>query len=335
MSMSELDALLFRAAGSPSAEDLEALLSLEEPGDLSALFERAHSVRTAALGEKVILRGIVEFSSVCRHECLYCGIRAGNPGAVRYRLNEEQILRAAAAIARRGIGTVVLQGGEDPGMPPERMAAIIRMIKQRHPLAVTLAAGEAGGRAYRLWREAGADRYLLKIETTDPILYRSLHPGMDLQGRLDCIKRLKALGYETGTGLLLGLPGQTTASLARDLLYLRDGAFAMIGSGPFIPHPETPLGGAPAGDPGLALKVLAITRLLCPNAHLPVTTALQTADAPSGTAALRSGADVMMLNFTPRPYRDHYAIYPSTARRIHPPAGAHSFQLPCAGGTYA
>ncbi|NTV51985.1 MAG: [FeFe] hydrogenase H-cluster radical SAM maturase HydE, partial [Candidatus Firestonebacteria bacterium] len=220
-----------------------------------------------------------------------------------------------------GYGTVVLQSGEDPGLTPERIAGLVSWIKQKTGLAVTLSLGEQSEEVFRLWREAGADRYLLRVETTDEALMQVIHPGEPHGSRKANLERLFQLGYETGSGVMVGIPGQTYSILARDLVWFRERDFDMIGLGPYLPHPDTPLAGFKSDHPNQTLadeltthKAIALTRIMCPDANLPATTALATINRSDGReVALQRGANVVMPNLTPVQYRSLYEIYPSKA----------------------
>lgn len=270
----------------------------------------ADSVRRKTLGDDVHLRGIIEFSNHCRCNCRYCGIRRDNGNLTRYRMDPSEIVEAAELVARFGLGTVVLQSGEDLWWTADRLADVIERIKARTGLAVALSVGEREEWEYRLWRQAGADRYLLRHETSDPELYARLHPGASLDNRLRCLDTLAELGYQVGAGCIIGLPGQTPESLARDLLLLERGRVHMAGMGPLVPHPHTPLAAMPAGPVDVTLNMLALTRLLIPDVMLPATTALETVGQDGRLAGLRAGANVIMPNLTPRSYARLYEIYP-------------------------
>jgi len=263
----------------------------------------------------VLLRGIVEFSSFCRKSCAYCGLRCQNMKLSRYRLSEEEIETAVANLFQLGLRTVVLQSGEDLNYSDEDIARIIEKIKKKHPsLAITLSLGERDFREYKIWREAGADRYLLKIETRNPELYRRLHPGMSLQSRLDCIDALIDLSYQTGSGLISGLPGQNAESICDDLLYLSSKKLDMISIGPFVPHPATPLASCPAGAASESIFLLALCRLMNPGAHMPATSALAAGPEDMRSSALGSGANVIMPNCSPASAARDYDIYPHSGR---------------------
>lgn len=302
--------------------DIEAILGLEDERELALLFEFADRVRDRFVGDGVLLRGIIEFSSFCRNTCSYCGLNRDNTRLRRYRLTDREILTAAEDIQRAGIRTIVLQSGEEDNLDVDWLRRIIEEIKRRFDVAITLCVGECHRDAYALWKRAGADRYLLKIETSDPVLYAELHPGMSFAGRIRCLQDLAELGYQTGSGNLVGLPGQSLKSLVDDVLFFKKGDFDMISVSPFIPHVETPLGDAPAGDLEMTLKMTALTRIVSRDAHIPATTAIGSLRGrDERPRALGAGANVMMPNFTPAPYRQHYEIYPNK-RCVNEDAGA-------------
>jgi biotin synthase len=288
---------------------LVPLLNCSE-ADAPALFAAADAVRTAHLGTDVQLRGLIEFSNICRKDCAYCGLRATNRDAERYRLTPEAIVATAQQAAALGYRTVVLQSGEDMWFTAERMADILRAIKASTDLAITLSAGERDMATYRLWREAGADRYLLRIETTDPALFAALHPDDDLETRKACLYALRDLGYQLGTGVMVGLPGQTAEILADDVIWMHALGAEMIGVGPFIPHPQTPLKDVVGGTVEQTLRLVALLRLVFPDAHLPATTAMGSLHPLGRERALQAGANVVMPNVTPTDVRPKYALYP-------------------------
>jgi biotin synthase len=272
------------------------------------------------MGEGVITRGIVEFSSACDNTCAYCGLRRGNGALQRYTLSVEEILEAAREIHALGIKTVILQSGEDKRLDAEWFSYVIKAIKKRYDMAVTLSVGEKARKEYAMWKKSGADRYLLKIETTDRALYSELHPGMDFDKRVECLDVLSGLGYQVGSGNIIGLKGQSVASIADDILFFKSRGFDMLGIGPFLPHGDTPLGGESAGDTELTLKALAVTRIVMEKAHLPATTALGFTRNESRIKGLSAGANVIMLNFTPERVRGLYDIYPGKNMKLLPPA---------------
>lgn len=275
----------------------------------AALFKQADRVRRRFVGDSVQLRGLIEFSNYCAQSCLYCGLRNQNRLIKRYRMSADEICRAALRAKKLGIPTVVLQSGEDRSVDINAMCALVGRIKQAG-LAVTLSLGELPRSAFKQLREAGADRYLLKFETSDRRLYRKLRPGCELRERLRCLQWIRELGYEAGSGSMVGLPGQSLASIADDILLYRTLDLDMIGIGPFIAHPHTPLAGQPPVDLILVLKSIALTRIITKNTNMPATTAIGTADRNGRQKALQCGANVLMPNITPRRYRRYYEIYP-------------------------
>ncbi|WP_035216587.1 [FeFe] hydrogenase H-cluster radical SAM maturase HydE [Desulfobulbus elongatus] len=303
-------------------------LRCDDALELSELWQRADRTREEWVGDAVHLRGLVEISNHCARSCHYCGLRAANRTVRRYRLTEEDIYRCALQAVQMGYGTLVLQSGEDYGVEGHWLAGLIRRIKAATPLALTLSLGERTENELAAWREAGADRYLLRFETSDRALYQVIHPdhGGTVSDRIAILRRLRALGYETGGGVMVGIPGQSYESLADDILLFRDLDLDMIGIGPFIAHPETPLWRARSPLPTdnqvpptveMTCKVVALARILRPDAHIPATTAVAVMHAGLGRElALRRGANVIMPNLTPPQYREMYAIYPGKADRI-------------------
>lgn len=299
-----------------SGEEIGSLLAAGGE-QAAALFRAADRVRAAHLGAAVHLRAIIEFSNHCVRNCLYCGLRRDNRLVSRYRMTPGEIMAAARTARAEGYRTIVLQAGEDPAYTADVLASLIRRMKAELDVAVTLSLGDRSREDYRRLREAGADRYLLKHETADPALFARLRPGTDLKTRLRELRWLRELGYQVGAGNIVGLPGQSPATLTADIVLLRELGVEMAGIGPFIPHPDTPLARFPAGSPEMTLKVLAITRLLLPRTHLPATTAVAVLSPDGRQRALRAGANVIMPDLTPAPYRRHYGIYPGRNR----PAG--------------
>ena len=292
--------------------DITALLSAG-PQEQEELFALADTVRQRYVGDEVHLRGIIEFSNYCTKQCHYCGLRAANKIVKRYRLSEDDILYTTQRAHKLGLKTVVLQSGEDPFYSVKQLARIIQHIKHETGMAVTMSVGERPYADYQRMREAGADRYLLKQETSDADLFARLRPQTTLAGRVQCLKWLKELGFQVGSGNMVGLPGQTTDTLARDLELMRELDVDMAGIGPFIAHPQTPLDGKPGGTLDMTLKVLAVARLIMPDVNLPATTALETIHPSGRKLALQSGANVIMPNITPLTCRQHYSIYPNKA----------------------
>jgi len=310
--LSNIDVIIKRVYEglSPDLEDLIKLLSLQKEEEKQRIFSFADKVRHEFMGDGILLRGIIEFSNTCRNSCLYCGLNKFNKKLKRYRLNKEEILESVKVLAAQGIKTVVLQSGEEDGLEPGWLAEIISEIKKQFNVAITLSVGERDFNDYKLWKDAGADRYLLKIETTDRKLYDTLHPGMSLDNRLRCLKDLQKLNYQTGSGIIIGLRGQSIESIAKDIQFLKQENYEMIGIGPFIPHQETELKAEPKGGLDLTLKAVAITRIVTRNAHLPATTALGSLGDDYRIEGLKAGANVLMPNFTPLKYKELYEIYP-------------------------
>lgn len=274
------------------------------------LAARADAVRREAKGDMVHVRGIVEFSNHCIRNCVYCGLRRDNAQARRYRLTLPEVLAAAGEAAAAGADTVVLQSGDDYGMPPRDLADMVEAVKSRLGLAVTLSVGERPARDYALWRSAGADRFLMKHETADAALYARLHPGKTLAQRLAALRRLRDAGYEVGSGFIVGVPGQRPESLADDVLLVCELAADMCGAGPFVPNSATPLAGAAPGPVELTLRCMAVLRIARPGLNLPATTALATLAPQDGQlAGLRAGGNVLMPGFTPASRRADYHIY--------------------------
>ena len=273
------------------------------------LFSLADKIRRENVGDEVHLRGLIEFSNICKRTCKYCGLRCENKNLERYRISPEDMVLYAQKAVEMGYKTVVLQSGEDEFYSREVMCKIIEQIKNLD-VALTLSIGEKSYDDYKAYKDAGADRYLLRIETTDRNLYEKMHPNMSFDNRLRCLKDLKTLGYEVGTGCLVGLPGQTVESLADDILFFKEIDADMIGIGPFISHPDTPLKDSANGSFTLALKVMALTRILLKDINIPATTAMETLNPNGRIIALQSGANVVMPNVTTTEYRAKYEIYP-------------------------
>ena len=289
---------------------LQEIINILEEQDALPLFAAADRVRRKYIGDGVYLRGLIEFSSYCKNDCMYCGLRRSNITAQRYRLSPAQIIEMAKKAVSYGYKTIVLQSGEDIWFSTERMCEILREIKKLD-VAITLSIGEKTREEYAAYKEAGADRYLLRIETTNKELYEKLDPHMSFENRVRCLQDLKTLGYEVGSGSLVGLPGQTTQSLAQDLLFFKSLPVDMAGIGPFIPHPQTPLAHENvSGHFELSLKMMALMRLLLPDINIPATTAMETLHPKGRQLALQCGANVVMPNVTEGDYRKQYELYP-------------------------
>ena len=294
----------------PRAE-LAGLIREISDGDMPYLFDAARETARSRFGNHIYTRGLIEFTNYCRCDCYYCGIRRSNRQAERYRLTQEEILACCRAGYALGFRTFVLQGGEDPYFTDERICELVRAIKSSWPdCAVTLSIGEKEHSSYRLYRKAGADRYLLRHETASPAHYRRLHPPEQTpQRRRQCLWSLKELGYQVGAGFMVGSPYQTPENLADDLLFLHELSPQMAGIGPFIPHHQTPFSAFPAGTLRQTLLMVALTRLILPNALLPATTALGTIAPDGRERGVLAGANVVMPNLSPVSVREKYKLY--------------------------
>lgn len=297
-------------------EDVLYFLMTGDKAELEALYRKADEVRRQFVGDAIHLRAIIEFSNYCRRGCLYCGINKDCRDTTRYRIPPEEIVEIAANAYKKGYRTVVLQAGEDPHYSTEDYVFVIKNIKALGDIAVTLAWGEKSEKDYRAYFEAGADRFLLKHETSDRSLYERLNPGMNFDHRLACLKTLKEIGYQVGSGIMIGLPGQSIESIADDILLFHQYQIDMIGAGPFIAHPATPIKENPNLDrEDLTYRVLALNRLVTRSTHLPATTALSTInETDARRLALTRGANVIMPNETPQKYRKYYELYPNKKR---------------------
>lgn len=276
----------------------------------------ADRVRKEQKGDEVFIRGIIEFSNYCRRRCRYCGLNCENTSCVRYRMAEEDVVETAQEGFRAGYRTVVLQSGEDPYFTKEILGQIVKEIKRTTNLAVTLSCGELSDEEYAYLKQCGTDRYLLKHETADRALYDRMHPCGTLENRVHCLKTLKKLGYETGGGFMVGLPGQTEEILAKDLRLLAEIPCDMAGIGPFLPHPKTPLAREMAGSAELVERCVALARLMLPAINLPATTALEVLLKGSQERIFRCGANVIMRKLTPKNVRKYYEIYPADLEQM-------------------
>lgn len=308
-----------------SFEGILGWLREDDPAKLSQLWDKADRTRQQYVGGQVHLRGLIELSNYCVRLCAYCGLRAANHGLTRYRMTGAEVLAAACTARDFGYGTVVLQSGEDSGISAGWVGDIVRRIKAETGLAVTLSLGERDDDELATWRKAGADRYLLRFETSNRQLYERIHPSRpgQVSDRIAMLRRLREMGYEVGSGVMIGIPGQSYADLARDIALFAELDLDMIGVGPYLPHPATPLGDAASMLPPLGeeqvpnsemmtYKTVALARLVCPRSNIPATTALATMNQQQGRElALVRGANVIMPNVTPLQYRAHYEIYPA------------------------
>lgn len=307
---SELARRLIREHDLPD-EGLYTLIAERDAESRAALKEAAGDLARSIYGRKIFIRGLIEFTNFCKNDCYYCGIRRSNPQAQRYRLSQEQILACCQAGYGLGFRTFVLQGGEDPWFTDERLCAMVRAIKERWPdCAVTLSVGERSQESYRLLKEAGADRYLLRHETATPGHYQKLHPPeLSLAHRLECLRQLKELGYQVGAGFMVGSPYQTLEDLVRDLRFLKEFGPHMVGIGPFLSQKDTPFRDFPNGSGELTLLLLSIVRLLLPGVLLPATTALGTLLPGGREQGILHGANVVMPNLSPEDAREKYTLY--------------------------
>ena len=300
-----------RTAGTLSREEFADLIENRDKVDTDALQKTAVGIRRSIYGDEVFIRGLIEFSSCCRNDCLYCGLRRSNGKAERYRLTPEEILEAASYGHEIGFRTFVLQGGDDPYYTADRIAKIVSSIKEYFPdSAVTLSIGERNYEEYKLWKDAGCDRYLLRHETADGEHYSKLHPEeMSLENRKKCLYELKSLGYQVGCGFMVGSPYQTAQTLAEDMLFIKDLKPEMVGIGPFIPHHDTIFAGCRAGSAEQTTRLLSVIRLMLPDVLLPATTALGSVDAFGREKGILAGANVVMPNLSPREVRKKYLLY--------------------------
>jgi len=294
-----------------AAADLAALLNAQGKA-CDLIYQAADALRQRSMGAPVHLRGIIEFSNICKNHCWYCGIRCDNTGVGRYRMSEDEVLEVAHNAKRWGCGTVVLQSGEDPFFTAELLSALVRRVKLETGLAVTLSVGVRTREELALIRQAGCDRYLLRFETTSNALFSAIHPDESFEHRVQCLKDLRDLGYQVGSGFMIGLPGSTAEMIATDILFATDLALDMIGCGPFLAHPDTPLAEKPLlEDRSIYYKAIALLRLLNPAAHIPATTAFDALDPDGRNLVLTRGANVFMPNLTPGRYRKLYQLYPN------------------------
>ncbi|NLK20636.1 MAG: [FeFe] hydrogenase H-cluster radical SAM maturase HydE [Epulopiscium sp.] len=274
------------------------------------LKEKARKTREKYYGDKVYLRGLIEFTNYCSRDCVYCGIQASNKNVDRYRLSIEEILECCELGYNLGYKTFVLQGGEDRYYNDEKILKMVYTIKNKYPeCAITLSIGEKSYESYKRYYDAGADRYLLRHETADKKLYETLHPKGNFENRIKCLWNLKEIGYQVGAGFMVGLPDQAYGHYIKDLRFLKELNPHMVGVGPFIPHKETSLSKKEGGTTEMTVILLAIIRLLLPSVLLPATTALGTLDATGREKALRAGANVVMPNLSPIGIREKYSLY--------------------------
>ncbi|CDG01144.1 Putative Biotin synthase [Clostridium chauvoei JF4335] len=293
-----------------SKEELLFLLDNLKSEDKKYLIQKANEIRMQTYGDKVYMRGLIEFTNFCKRNCVYCGIRRSNNNADRYRLTYDEIMECADIGDRLGYKTYVLQGGEDEYFTDEKMIEIIKGIKNKYPNnAITLSLGERSYESYKKMYDAGADRYLLRHETATKKLYEELHPGASFENRRKCLKDLKEIGYQIGAGFMVGIPNQTNEDLVCDLLFIKNLEPHMCGIGPFIPHKDTPLKDEKAGTVEKTTTMLALVRLLLPDVLLPSTTALGSIDPMGREKGLKAGGNVVMPNLSPTSVREKYSLY--------------------------
>ena len=306
-------------SSSMTVNAIKRWLQCNDDSQLARLYREADTVRLQNVGNEVHLRGLIEISNYCVRGCTYCGLRSANKDVKRYRMNHNEIMHSVNNIVECGFGTVVMQAGEDYGLTEDFIASIIQNIKSHTSLAITLSLGERHHHELKTWKEAGADRFLLRFETSDETLYRHIHPNYRgiVSDRIAILKDLQSLGYETGTGVMTGIPGQTTDSLANDIRLFRDLDMDMIGVGPYIEHEDTPLSKEASvtfNRLQMTRKVIALTRIVRPLSNIPATTALETLDPVHGVEmALQSGANIIMPNLTSDKHKADYEIYPGKA----------------------
>ena len=293
----------------------EQLLSTYTEDEREYAAGRARTIAQREFGRSIYFRGIIEFTSICKNDCLYCGLRRSNRNAARYRLDKDDILACCKEGYAAGFRTFVLQGGEDAYFTDERMCDIVSAIRAEYPdCAITLSLGERSRESYRLLLEAGADRYLLRHETATPEHYALLHPAeLKLESRMRCLRDLRELGYHTGCGCMVGAPGQTARELAQDMLFMREFEPQMIGIGPFIPHHDTPFADKAPGSVDMTLMLLSLCRIMLPRVLLPATTALGTLDGSGRKQGVLAGANVIMPNLSPVSVRKKYLLYDNKA----------------------
>ena len=292
-------------------DEFVSLLENRTQQDEEYAANKARSIATKFFGNKIFLRGLIEFTNYCKNDCFYCGIRCSNNQADRYRLSLEEIMSCCENGYKLGFRTFVLQGGEDPFYTDERMTQIIRSIRAAYPdCAITLSIGEKSEESYRAYFAAGADRYLLRHETATDAHYRKLHPeNLSLENRKNCLYTLKKIGFQTGCGFMVGSPFQTPDDIARDLLFIHELKPQMVGVGPFIPHAQTPFADKAAGTLRDTLFLLSLIRIMEKNVLLPATTALATIDPSGREKGILSGANVVMPNLSPLGVRKKYTLY--------------------------
>ncbi len=292
-------------------DEYASLIRNCDPGLSEYLFEKSRNIRHEIYGHDIYIRGLIEFTNYCKNDCLYCGIRRSNKNAQRYRLTKEEILSCCENGYSLGFRTFVLQGGEDPFFTDDRICEIVEEIKKKYPdCAVTLSIGEKSRESYQRYFDSGADRYLLRHETADPVHYSRLHPPeLTLENRMRCLYDLRDIGYQVGCGFMVGSPFQTEENLAEDMIFIQQFRPDMVGIGPFIPQKDTPFGEMESGTAGLTLFMLGLIRLALPCVLLPSTTALGTIDPRGREKGILAGANVVMPNLSPVSVRKKYLLY--------------------------
>ena len=311
--MTPTQELLDRLQGgcAPKASELAKLLKAQGKA-CELVYSAADARRRQCVGDDVHLRGIIEFSNVCKNNCWYCGIRCDNDHLSRYRMDDDEIVQTAKNAKAWGCGTVVLQSGDDPFFTADHLCALLRRIKSETALAITLSVGVRPRGELAALRQAGCDRYLLRFETTSNALFSAMHPDESFERRVQCLTDLRDLGFQVGSGFMIGLPGSTPEMIANDILFATQLKLDMIGCGPFLSHPDTPLAEKPLlDDRSVYYKTIALLRLLNPRAHIPATTAFDALEPEGRNLVLQRGANVFMPNVTPGKYRRMYQLYPN------------------------
>lgn len=297
-----------------SREELLYLIENIDEDSKALLIEKSHVTRLKYFGNKVYMRGLIELTSYCKKDCLYCGLRRSNKEAQRYRLSVDDVLECVRKGDKLGYKTFVLQGGEDGYFTDEKIVEILLAIKNEFPNnAITLSLGERSYDSYKKLFDAGADRYLLRHESASKKLYEDIHPNEPFEHRRECLRNLKEIGYQSGAGFMVGIPNQTNEDLVNDLLFIKELEPAMCGIGPFIPHKDTPLRDYEHGSLDTTITMLAIVRLLLPKVLLPATTALSSIDPKGRDLGLKAGGNVIMPNLSPMSVRKKYSLYNNKA----------------------
>ncbi len=306
-----------------SRDEIIYLLNLKDTRDIHKLYSRAQEITNEYFGNMVYLRGVIEFSNYCSEHCMYCGLREENLILPRYRMTAEEILQTSKNIYNSGIRTIVLQSGQDSFFDTDLVSYLIYSIKRQFDVAITLSLGQRNFEEYKTWKIAGADRYLLKHESANPKLYATYHRKAKLDDRIQHLKYLKRIGFQLGSGNMVGLPLQTVEDIADDILLCRELDVDMAAFGPFIPANNTPYQNKKAGSTELTLKTIAVTRLVMRSSHIPSTTSLDSIDTFGREKGLAAGANVIMPNFTPHPYREKYLVYKNKRGIKFEPSEAH------------